>query len=430
MNRLSLLAVLRRQKQPGRDRALVDGGRALFSVRRARGRGGRRGDLRAIRRRGPLAVVAEPTRAALVSAWAAFEVGRPLLPLHPRATDSEHAAQRAIAVAALSAAPITGERPLAILFTSGTSGHARGVELSARAFLASADASARRIGWRPDDRWWLALPWAHVGGLSIVTRCLAARRAIVLGSDVSTIERDRVTLASLVPTQLARMIAAGSPPSHLRAVLLGGAPTPAALLADARARAWPTLATYGLTETCSQIATQTTSDEPGCGRPLDGIDVRIRDGIIEVRGPTLFTRYLPYTHVRAPDDWLRTNDLGRLDHAGNLHVSGRADDVIVTGGEKVMPEEIEAALLAEPAIHAACVFAVDDPIWGQVVAAALVSASRELDATIARVAARLAPHKRPRRYAVIDMLPTTANGKLSRARVRDACMASLRAVAS
>lgn len=402
--------------------ALVDGGRAL-----------RFGELAAEVARAadrlaasdqPLAIVAAPTRAALVDAWAALELGRALVPLHPRLPDADHAEQRALAAIAVRE---PGERPLAILFTSGTSGRPRGVVLPARALVAAAEASARLLGWRDDDRWWLALPWAHVGGLSIVTRCLAARRAIVLGGEHATLDRDRVTLASLVPTQLARAIASGPPPPTLRAVLVGGAAAPPALLADARARGWPALATYGLTEACSQVATQRAPGDPGCGRPLAGVDVRIAsDGAIELRGPTLLARYVG----GAPHDeraWFRTSDLGALDAGGHLHVRGRADDVIVTGGEKVMPDEVEAALLAEPALGDACVFGVADALWGQLVAAAIVAASTEAAAlaALARVAQRLAPHKRPRRYALVAELPATAIGKRSRARVREACAARL-----
>ena len=346
-----------------------------------------------------------------------------------------------------ASSPAGDGRALAIVHTSGTSGHPRGVVLSHRAFLASAEASAANLGWRDGDRWLLPLPLAHVGGLSILTRCLIARRTVVMagGTDprelMRAVRRHRVTLLSLVPTLLRRILDLesddDSPPDHLRAVLLGGAPASPQLLGEAVDRGWPVLTTYGLTEACSQVTTQRyrthNRGEAGSGPALPGIDLRIGDNDqILVRGPTLFSGYLPPEPESpfTPDGWFPTGDFGRLDEEGHLHVLGRRTDRIITGGENVDPLEVEAALEALPSIREACVFGVPDEQWGEVVCAAVVgreagtgdeAGSGDKDGGYGRVSreveslrSRMAPFKLPRRLALLDSLPTNATGKVDR----------------
>jgi O-succinylbenzoic acid--CoA ligase len=210
----------------------------------------------------PFAMVGTSNPEMLDTVLSLIELGRPMALVHPRLTSEERAAVlaatglgpllteapvlgSAAAPAPTTEAAIDPERCLAILFTSGTTGRPKGIALSRRAFLASAVASEANLGWAEGDRWLLGLPIAHVGGLSVLTRCLLARRTVVvpreialgsrLDSDalVRTIEDDRVTLASLVPTQLERLLRdrpSWRPPSGLRAVLLGGAAARPALL--------------------------------------------------------------------------------------------------------------------------------------------------------------------------------------------------------
>jgi O-succinylbenzoic acid--CoA ligase len=324
------------------------------------------------------------------------------------------------------------ERPLAVVATSGTTGRPRGVVLSRRAFAAAARASAENLGFHENDRWLLALPLGHVGGLSILTRCLFARRALVLprhegsfdpAALAQTIVDAHVTLLSLVPTQLARMLEAGwRAPASLRAVLIGGARAPSVLIAEAVERGIPAVTTYGLTEACSQVTTQKLAElaEPGAGRPLAGVELRVVDGEIQVRGATLMTGYHPaelHPDPRISGGWLPTRDLGFIDDDGRLHVLGRKDDVIVTGGEKVHPAEVEAVLERCPGVRACSVFGVDDDTWGARVAAAIVlePGRSERDVALdAHVERELAPFKRPRLLAWLDELPLTASGKLDR----------------
>lgn len=382
----------------------------------------------------------------LVRLFAAFECGVPVALLHPRWTAPERARAAAAVPWAIESdavarggpvgpwdapAPPDDARPLAVVFTSGTTAAPKGVVLSRAAMAASAAASAARLGWRDGDRWLLSLSPAHVGGLSIVTRCLQARRTVVLettgdaAATLDTIRAERVTLLSLVAAQLRRLLDArpGDAPPSLRAVLVGGGPSPLALLDEAVRRGWPVLPTYGLTEACSQVATAAPGWTPEDGPavpPLPGVEVRIAGGEIEVRGPTVCSMLLPQGEHASPftsDGWLRTGDLGRLDESGRFEVLGRRDTVIVTGGENVVPEEVEAALLECPGVREALVFGVDDPSWGQVVAAAAVpAAGAALDAAALRgaLARRLAPFKLPRLLAVVGELPRLPGGKPDR----------------
>jgi len=432
--------------------ALVSGDQVLDYDELARGARSAVGWLR--RRRldgvGLTAMTAEVTVEALEMVHAHVALGVPVMLIHPRLTADE---QRVVLEEAGSPPvvdpswhedpdarpagpdpepPPDDDRAMAILHTSGTTGQPRAVVLSRRAFIASARASEANLGWREDDRWLLRLPVAHVGGLSVAVRCLLARRAVVLARDsgpvelLDTIRRRRVTLVSLVPTLLARLLDVTGPtdlPRHVRAILLGGAAAAPALLERAANRGWPVLTTYGLTEACSQVTTQpygtTNRGGSGAGLPLPGTEVRIdQDGQILVRGPTLLSGYLTRHGIEDPplrDGWLPTGDHGRLDRAGNLHVGGRRADRIVTGGENVDPVEVEQALERLPGILQACVFAEPDPEWGEVVCAALVArADLDLDFIRREIARTLAPFKRPRRVGLVGAIPMGPSGKPDR----------------
>ncbi len=292
------------------------------------------------------------------------------------------------------------QAPAVLVATSGTTGRAKLVKLSDKALMAAADASADRLGWTTEDRWLLSLSLCHIGGLSIATRCLLARRPVVLGEPkgdpaelARLIDHHDVTLVSLVSTQLHRLLASDFDlrRSKLRVVLLGGMQTDPWLVAAARTHGIPVLTTYGMTETASQIATQLPTDLRSLigpchdvGPALSQVELKIVGDEIVVRGPMLFDGYVADTievdSMRGPHTtglalrhgWFHTGDWGRLDSNGRLTVVGRASDRIVTGGENVAPAEVELALETIPAIERACVFGVPEAVKGEQVAAAII----------------------------------------------------------
>lgn len=403
-----------------------------------------------------VAVVANNTVDTIVLLYALLELGVATVFIHPRASASERewlvgdAAPRYVVEDAREAVAHTGGAPpqaptpsdtdiAAIMYTSGTSGRPKGALLSRGALFASAAASARRLGFGPGDRWLLSIPVAHVGGLSLVLRCLSVRATVVMAPAVGSgrsfdaelacavIDRERVTFASLIPTTLKWMLEAPrgwKPPPHLRVALVGGAGAAPDLLREAAARGVPALTTYGMTETCSLVTVQRPGTTPdashGAGEPLDGVELRIVDEQIHVRCPMSMSGYHGRASPFVDGGWFPTGDLGSLDDLGRLHIGGRRSDLIITGGENVYPAEVELALLEAPGVAAASVFGVPDDTWGAIVAAAIVpapAATIDDEALALFLEGRLAKHKRPRRIVVVDELPLEASGKVSRARV-------------
>lgn len=358
----------------------------------------------------PRAIVATPEVATILAIYQALDAHRVIAPLHPRLAPAELDRQRTIVGDATFA-----DEDAFVLFTSGSTGTPRGIIHTRDSILAAARASEHHLTWHDDDRWLLCLPLAHAGGLSIVVRCLAARLPLVLhegdfdaAAIRAAISEHHVTLASLVPTQLAALLddPRWRPPAHLRAVLLGGAGAPQSLVDDALARGIPVHQTYGLTETFGQVATAMTPGGPLV--PLAG--VQLRGSPLRIRGPMLARAYLDGAPI-APE--LTTADLAEVGDA--LRVLGRADDVIISGGENVHPAEVEAVLAATPGVRAACVFGVPDARWGQLVGAALVTAPGfDRAAAVAHWRGTLAGHARPRRLAFVAALPQLPSGKIDR----------------
>ncbi len=393
----------------------------------------------------PVAVLARPAAEQIAMAHALLALRVPMLPMHPSLTDSESSALLARAGARLcvdgawgSQAPANpgrwvhdpagdDETVMALLETSGSTGTARLCQLSRRAFRASARASAERLGWRQGDSWLLCLPFAHIGGLSVLTRCLARRAAVhcttpnpgARSTDtlVRALVERRPSLVSLVPTQLSRLLERDDfdLPSSVRVVLVGGAALDEASFERARRVNWPVVTSYGLTEACSQVTTAELGDPVGaCGKPLAGVEVRVKDGHIEVRGETLFSGYLGQPNWTA-HEWFPTGDLGVLDDAGRLRVLGRAGDRIVSGGENVDPVEVESAL-ATASERRLCVVGRAHPEWGEQVVVLIEGGYDEnvVRLLVGRARERLAPFKRPRAYAFVERFPLGPSGKIQR----------------
>ncbi|MDQ3770239.1 MAG: AMP-binding protein, partial [Actinomycetota bacterium] len=304
--------------------------------------------------------------------------------------------------------------PALVVHTSGSTGAGRAVALTYANWLWSALGSSVALGHPRDERWLCALPLSHVGGLSVLLRAVIGATTAIVHERFETqavleelARPDGPTAVSLVPTTLQRLIDAGlHHPPALRTALLGGAPVAAALVDRARDAGVPVVTTYGLTEACSQVAT--------AGTPLFCTRLRIADdGEILVSGPTVAPG------AAGPDGWLRTGDLGSLLPDGTLHVTGRAADTIVTGGENVAPTEVEAVLERHPAVAEAAVHGRPDLEWGEAVVATVVLRAEAVEADlIAHCAAHLASHQVPKAVAFASKLPRTPSGKLRRPAAR------------
>ncbi len=304
-----------------------------------------------------------------------------------------------------------------IVGTSGSTGAPKGVELSAAALLHSARASLARIGARPGERWLCCLPATHIAGLQVLVRSLVSGTDPVLAerADAQTVAASGCAHVSLVPTQLQRLIDVDiSPLAGFRSVLLGGAAAPAGLLDAARAAGLPVVTTYGMTETCG-----------GCvydGIPLDGVRVTMgADDRVWIGGPVLFSGYRCGSRVPG-DGWFKTGDLGRMDSSGRVVVRGRADDVINTGGHKVIPGEVAAVLQTCPGVRDVAVLGQPDPEWGERVVAVVVPADRAEPPTLEllrlHVQKRLPRYAAPSRVVMVDAVPMLPSGKHDLARLR------------
>jgi len=342
---------------------------------------------------------------------------------------------------------------LLMLFTSGSTGKPKLVPLSMGNVLASATASAFRLGVLPDDRYLATLSLHHTGGIMPLYRATLYGTSVVLretfdaGGAVDDIRRYDVTGVSLVPTMLSRMLdARGTLPDSLRAVLLGGAPAPDSLVERCRDFSVPVHPTWGMTEAASQIATarpREAFDRPGTvGRPLLWADVTVRDedgtrlpagetGELVVSGPSIAAGY--YGDADATDaaltgdGALRTGDVGYRDEDGYVYVLNRLDDRIISGGENVDPGEVAAAIREHPGVDDVAVSGLPDDEWGERVAALVVPAERAATAEDPLTAAavesfcreRLAGFKIPRTIAFVEELPRTVSGTVERPAVRD-----------
>ena len=374
--------------------------------------------------------LALPSAELVVALHGCLLLGAVAVPIDLRLTEAEQALRAAHASVVLDAVPaqaggaggagaVRGPRRVdpdataTLMFTSGTTAGPKPVALNYDNWLWNALGSALALGLDPEETWLCPMPLAHVGGLSIQIRSAVYGTTVLLHERFDTQRTldalmdpaERVTLVSLVPTMLSRPLDAGlEAPPTLRRVLLGGGPIAPALLARARGARVTVSPSYGMTEACSQIATD--------GVALLGTELEIaRDGEILVRGRTVAAGAL------AADGWLHTGDLGAFDAAGRLVIAGRKADTIVTGGENVAPTEVEAVLLEHPDVVDAAVFGRADPEWGEAVVAQVVladGADGAPEALRAHCAARLAPFKVPKRFEPVGGVPRGVTGKLLR----------------
>jgi O-succinylbenzoic acid--CoA ligase len=338
---------------------------------------------------------------ALQRAW---DAGDAVLPLDPRLPGP---AAEAVRTAARVDEPVEDGDAL-VVATSGTGGRPKAAVLTHQALAASAAATSARLAVDPAaDRWLACIPLAHVGGLGVVTRALLTGTALAVlprpePAAVREVAAVRPTLVSLVPTALDRL-----DPSWFKAVVLGGA-------ADLRSRPANVVRTYGSTETGGGVVYD--------GRPLDGVEVRVVDGEVQLRGPMLLRAYRDGSDPKVADGWLPTGDSGTLDGDGRLVVAGRLADVVVTGGEKVWPDDLEPVLAAHPGVREVAVVGRPDPEWGAVVVAVVVPRDPAEPPTLESlrdlVKASRPAYAAPRRLELVEALPRTALGKVRRAALR------------
>lgn len=374
--------------------------------------------------------------------FGAARVGATMVPFNTRLTDAEltpllervqprvrfgalpGAQSLSFSPGASSSEELDDEQVLTALFTSGTTGAPKLIELTQRNFRANAEANALRLGGSFTQRWLGVLPLFHIGGLAMLYRCAVYGASIVIEASFDAQRACAAfdagaTHASFVPTMLDRVIDArgATPFTGVRAALIGGGPMSSAQLARARAAGIPVLQTYGLTEACSQVTTEKPeyADGQSAGEPLDGVEVRVvnadADGVgeIEVRGPTV---------AKGQGEWLHTKDLGAIDSRGCLKIYARRTDLILTGGENVYPAEVEAVLREHPSIRDVAVIGRADPKWGQVPVAVLVTSESSDDALRDWARERLAAFKVPTTWVRAEHLPRNATGKLDRAALR------------
>jgi o-succinylbenzoate---CoA ligase len=343
----------------------------------------------------------------------------------------------------------------AIIYTSGTSGKPKGVQLTYGNHFHSAIALALNLGIKPDDHNWLiCMPLYHVGGLSIIWRSAIYGIGIVLHQRfepeavIEAVKSEQVTIISLVPTMLTRILAHDSFKSSLsqwqklRCILLGGAAPHHELLEQCCQLRLPIAPTYGLTEAASHVTTllpHQVADKLGASGGTNPFGNRLRIisidreqdhaqelppnqvGQILVKGKNVMAGYVNRPHDEVINDgWLHTGDLGYLDSEGFLYVVSRRSDLIVSGGENIYPAEIESILTSHPQVEEACVVGISDREWGQIVAVAIASQNPPSLEEIREFCRKcnLASYKLPKALYLVNSIPKTASGKLCRQEVQ------------
>jgi o-succinylbenzoate---CoA ligase len=377
--------------------------------------------------RGDRVAVAEPAGARFAALLhACIRIGAVITPLPPRGPDAER--DRLIAQARpravvrhgeveLREAALRAEGDVCLMFTSGTAGLPKPVRQTLANHRASARGCIESVGRRRGDSWLLMLSPHHVGGFTIFMRSVLHGQPVVslpafdANAAIAALEAEKPTLVSAVPAMITRILDAGGEGAlaRTRAILVGGAPATAEQVRDWVRLGLNVCPTYGMTETCSQVATV----PPGRALELLGTSgfvhsqatVKTHHGVINVSGPVVSPSF---------GGELLTGDLGYFDDRGALVVTGRRDDVIITGGENVNPTEVEEVLRAHPGIRDVAVAGRPDRVYGQRLEALVVGDGATPEEIIAWSRERLPSHKVPRDVRFVERVPRSEGGKLLR----------------
>src|ERR1035437_2909931 len=334
-----------------------------------------------------------------------------------------------------------------ILFTSGTSGNPKGVQLSFHNLRASFDNSNTVLNHHTRDKWIASLPFYHIGGFSIITRALLSGSSFIIPESLSTedladeIKRSRPTLLSLVSTQLRRLINLGiKPGAELKFVLLGGGYIEDTLVDEAIKEGWPVAKVYGSTETSSLITfldyNKFENKKLSGGKPLANNQIFIVNeskdllppniiGEIAIKSESCAKGYYNNpieTDKKFRDGIYYTGDSGLVDEEGYLFIDSRMDGLIVSGGENINPFEIETALLECPGVQNVSAFGQENNEWGYIVSVAVITkpalniSEKELKEFLLE---KVSPYKLPRKFYFMNEFPMRPLGKIQKEKLKD-----------
>mgnify|MGYP003608121534 CR=1 FL=1 len=376
----------------------------------------------------PLCVVATSELSTIYWMFASFLSGRIFVPFPPKLTKTEE--EYYLSFFSKSTIVIKGDEKLhppiikpkfspcssddmmAFVFSSGSTGKATPIALTFTNFLSQAKAHKLHNAQTEKDIWLASLPLYHVGGINIFTRAMFLNQEVAFDGIFETskyrywLENSRITCFSLVPTQLYRLLHF-SPEIQLntaiKMILVGGGPIDSELVKLAHSKNWPVILTYGMTETCSQIYTGDS--------PLPGITLKISESKeILIKSPTLSP-----TIPKDDEGYFASGDLGLIDDQGKLQVLGRMKTLINSGGIKIAPEEIEAAMLKHPDISEAAVWGTPHAEWGEALSAAYVSSQNLTSEEVLNfLKNELSSKKIPKIILRVNEIPRTNNGKIKR----------------
>ncbi len=345
----------------------------------------------------------------IVEFFAAVSLGVPVFLIDPRWGEVE---QQQLTDLIVQGTPLPGT---IMIPTGGTSGQLK-LAIHNPATLSAAVQGFQEFYGVAEINSHCLLPLHHVSGLMQLWRSITTNGHFTTNAEVSG------AFISLVPTQLQRWLPSRSDwLRSFRTVIVGGAPAAAHLLAEARTAQILLSPSYGATETAAMVAALPVADflagSVSCGQPLPHAQLQIQPatGRIEIKSRSLMLGYYP--NLRAPQEYWLTDDLGKFDQQGNLQIIGRESQKIISGGEKIFPEQVEAAILATGLVTDVCVIGVPDAEWGDRVVACYVGAVDSLVLQTA-VADRLAGFKRPKAWFALPEIPRNSQGKIDQKRLR------------